>query len=89
MVPPLPMPSVPLIVPLLSERQLPPTAKQPFARLIPPVVENEEVAVEKLMPLVLPIERSDPGVVVPIPTLPVLGSIRASSLEAPDINLIG
>ena len=39
--------------------------------MIPPVVENDDVAVEKLIPLVLPTERSEPGVVVPIPILPV------------------
>lgn len=47
--------------------------KQPAARLIPPVEEKEEVAVEKLIPLVVPIERSEPGVLVPIPTFPPSG----------------
>jgi hypothetical protein len=67
-VPPFPTPSVPPKLP--SVRQLPLIAKQPAARLMPPVVENDEVAVEKLMPLVLPTERSEPGLLVPMPTLP-------------------
>ena len=50
--------------------QVPFIAKHPPVRLIPPVVLNVEVAVEKLMPPVLPTERSEPGVVVPIPKRP-------------------
>ena len=55
----------------------PSTAKQPEVRLMPPVEEKVEVAVEKLMPFVLPIEKSEPGVVVPMPTLPPVGCDEA------------
>jgi hypothetical protein len=55
---------------VLPPMQVPFTAKQPFARLIPPVEEKVEVAVLKLIPLVFPMERSEPGVVVPMPTDP-------------------
>ena len=54
----------------LLVRQVPFTLKQPAARLMPPVVVNVDVPAEKLMPLVVPIERSDPGDVVPTPTFP-------------------
>ena len=57
-------------VPLPPPRHVPAIEKQPAARLMPPVEEKVEVAVEKLMPLVLPMERIEPGVVVPMPTLP-------------------
>ena len=60
-------------MPLNEERlrQFPPIAKQPALRLMPPVDEKVEVAVEKLMPFVFPIEKIEPGEVVPTPTLPV------------------
>ena len=66
--PPCAMPSVPTMS--VNWRHEPAFAKHPAARLMPPVVENVEVAVEKLMPLVLPTESKEPGVVVPMPTLP-------------------
>lgn len=53
-------------------RQLPPIEKHPVARLIPPVVEKVDVAVEKLIPFVSPTERSEPGDVVPIPTFAIV-----------------
>ena len=56
--------------------QVPAIAKQPLAILIPPVVENDEVAVVKLMPPVFPMESSEPGVVVPIPTLPSVLTVK-------------
>jgi hypothetical protein len=37
---------------------------------MPPVVENVEVASEKLIPPVLPRDSSEPGVVVPMPIFP-------------------
>lgn len=60
---PLPPPPDPTQVPLME--------KQPAAMLMPPSAENVEVAVEKLMPFVLPMEKSEPGVVVLMPTLPL------------------
>jgi hypothetical protein len=53
------------------------TAKHPDARLIPPVPENEEVAVEKLMPAVSPMANIVLGEVVPIPRKPFLFTVRA------------
>lgn len=48
------------------------TAKQPPPwRLMPPVPEKVEVPAEKLIPLVLPIESSEPGEVVPMPSQPL------------------
>jgi hypothetical protein len=61
----LPPPPPPLV------RHTPAIEKQPEARFIPPVEENEVVAVVKLTPLVLPIENSELGLEVPIPTLPL------------------
>ena len=57
--------------------QVPLTAKHPVARLIPPVLENVEVAVLKLIPFVLPTEKIEPGVLVPIPTLPLESIVSA------------
>ena len=61
------------------ERQVPPIAKQPAARLMPPVLLNVEVAVEKLMPFVFPTERREPGVVVEMPRCFSIASTRAGS----------
>jgi hypothetical protein len=61
------------------EAELPPTQvplieKHPLVRLMPPVAVKVDVANEKLMPTALlvelPTERIEPGVVVPMPTLP-------------------
>ena len=68
-------------------KQLPPTAKHPDARLIPPVDENVDVAVEKLMPFVVPMARREPGVVVPMPTLPLLNTtISLAPLDEATLN---
>ena len=50
--------------------QVPAYARQPEARFTPPVELKVEVAVEKLMPLVVPMERREPGVVDEMPTFP-------------------
>jgi len=47
--------------------------------LIPPGVENVEVLVVKLIPLVFPTENIDPGEVAPMPTLPFVPRMRAFS----------
>jgi hypothetical protein len=70
---------------MVLENDPPPThvpaiAKHPPVRLIPPVDENVEVAVEKLIPFVFPTESSEPGEVVPIPTLPEEFILSASLL---------
>lgn len=57
-----PEPPLPMHVPAI--------AKHPAARFMPPVEEKVEVPVEKLMPLVFPMESREPGVVEPMPTLP-------------------
>lgn len=62
-------------MPVVPAAELPPThapliEKQPEARLMPPVVEKVEVAREKLMPPVLPMEKSEPGVDDAMPTKP-------------------
>ena len=63
-------------------------AKQPLAMLMPPPVEPKvEVAVvEKLMPFVEPIERREPGVVEPRPTLPLLVTMKLVALDEPMTN---
>ena len=43
---------------------------------MPPVELNVLVAVEKLMPFVLPIARREPGLLVPMPTLPELVTLK-------------
>lgn len=53
-----------------AEIQEPFIAKQPPVRLMPLPVEKVEVAAVKLMPFVFPIESSEPGDVVPMPTFP-------------------
>ena len=57
-----------------EDRQILPIAKQPFVKLIPPVLEKEEVAVVKIIPFVLPIDKRPDGVVVPTPTFPLLST---------------
>jgi hypothetical protein len=61
--------------------QLPPTEKQPAARLIPPVLYIEEVAVEKLA--IPPTESLLPGVDVPTPTLPPLLIMKYVPVDEP------
>ena len=52
-------------------RQLPPTAKQPVERLMPPPVEvNVDVPLATKFPTPCT-ERSEPGVEVPMPMLPL------------------
>ena len=80
-VPPVRVPSVATEVtlpdPAPTPIQMPFIAKQPEARLIPPILEKLEVAVLKLIPLVVPIERIEPGVLVPIPTNPLESTVSA------------
>src|SRR6266851_6976130 len=56
--------------PPVADKQTPFKAKQPEEILMPPVVEKVEVPRLKLIPPALPMERIEPGEVVPIPTLP-------------------
>jgi hypothetical protein len=49
--------------------------------LIPPVDENVVVEVRKLIPLVPPIERIEPGVVEPTPRLPLKYESRFDELK--------
>ncbi len=68
-------PEEPPGVPVPPPMQVPAIAKQPCVRLIPPVVEKVEVASPKLMPVVLPIEKREPGEVVATPISAVVKSI--------------
>ena len=67
-----------------SERQLPLTAKQPAARLIPPVPYSEDVAVVRLATPCT--EKREPGVVVPTPTLPAFVITKSVLLDEPTEN---
>ena len=68
---------------------MPFTEKQPLVRLMPPVELNVEVPVEKLMPLVVPIESKEPGEVVPMPTLPCRLAKIILPFEPPDAPVPG
>jgi len=66
-------------------RQLPAIAKHPAAMLSPPPVETMvEVEVVKLA--IALIAKSDPGVVVPIPTLPAFVTMKLVAVEEPTAN---
>ena len=67
--------------------QVPFTAKQPDVRLMP--VPNVEVAVLLMLIVFAPVppsERSVPGVVVPMPMLPLLVMTKLVALEDPTTN---
>lgn len=74
-------PVVPETEPPPPDIHVPPTAKHPFERLIPPVDENDEVAVEKLIPFVLPSERREPGVVDAMPRNPLGFTVISAEVE--------
>jgi hypothetical protein len=61
-------------------------AKQPPEMLMPPVELNVDVAVEKLMPFVLPMARSEPGVVEPMPTFPLFVTMKFVAVDDPTTN---
>ena len=73
-------------VPPERVRQFPPMAKHPAARLMPPVVEKVEVAREKLMPPVFPIENKELGLVVPNPNHPFCVRMRSVLVDEPTAN---
>ena len=82
LVPPFAIPRVP--VNDESERQLPETAKQPAARLRPPVPYSEEVAVVRFVTPCT--EKSEPGVEVPIPTRPLFVIVNAGVVEVANVE---
>ena len=67
--------------------QIPFTAKHPPPfKSMPPVELKVEVPVEKLMPFAVPIERSEPGVEVLMPTKPALLTMNFVAVDEPITN---
>ena len=60
------------------------TAKHPAARSMPPVDTNVVVAVRKFA--IPPIEKTVPGVEVPIPTRPLLSIVSAANVDVANVD---